>query len=312
MIVTLLSDLFEREDTDALALFAIIGEGQHRYKVRLRPAYRPQGERPFHRWFVRQPIELQERIHAVLERGLREREYTREVEVEVHSALVDEWPVPPNMSVVRVSLATASKLLVRPLRLLLENGRNDWGFLKKIVAEPWRPRWERAIENGWLEQDVGGGIDELRKFLEMEVAINQPRRIRTWTMFDSDANADGEPSWSAKETKNICDKYGIAYHLLERRAIENYIPRKTLEEWAWRRPKVHREQARTAVREYMELTPEKRYFFNVKEGIHGDLAPEVWGDNSPDGPYASLADGLAGDGFNGERDRIFQSIFAML
>ncbi len=312
MIVTLFADLFESTETDQLALLGLIDGGKHKYKVQLRPAYRPKGDRPFHRWLLRHGDDLQARIRTVFERGLKEKEFALEPVIEVRCAAQDEWSGESEREASRLSLATASQFLSRPLRLLLENGRNDWGFLKKIVPDHWRERWSRAVANGWLEQEVGGGIDELRRFIEHQLAQNEPRRLRTWAMFDSDADAPGNLSASAERTQKACKTWGVAYHLLKRRAIENYIPLKTLDEWVWRRPVTHREQARKSVQAYYRLEPQIRRFHNVKTQIDADIGAAIWGDGNAGVPYVSLATALTGENFDGERAEIFHSLFARL
>lgn len=179
MIVTLLSELFEREETDRLALLGIMDGGRQRYRVQLRPAYRAKGDPPFHQWLNRQDPDLQKRILPVFERGLRERDFGPAPMIDVHCFGRDEWQNDPKKVPIRLCIDTAAEVLIRPLRLLLENGRNDWGFLDKVVPDEWKDRWQKAVRSGWIEQDVGGGITELRKFIETHVATNEPRRLRT-------------------------------------------------------------------------------------------------------------------------------------
>lgn len=58
--------------------------------------------------------------------------------------------------------STALALLGRPLRVLLENGRNDRRFLLAFAGGDQRNALERAEQQGWLVFETAGGITELK------------------------------------------------------------------------------------------------------------------------------------------------------
>jgi hypothetical protein len=133
VIIVLRSELFE-EGSDDLALIPILAEQRDRHKIRLEPAYRAQGDTAFHAWLGRQGPRLQEQIRLVLERGLKERDFSipgGEPKVIVRRNPNPEWPDSFAHGAVQLPLDLARDIVTRPLRLLLENGRNDWGFLTK-------------------------------------------------------------------------------------------------------------------------------------------------------------------------------------
>ena len=97
-------------------------------------------------------------------------------------------------------------------------------------------------------------------------ALTDPvRALRMWLLFDSDAMRPRRPSEASSELAHACERRGLPYHQLARRAIENYIPLPALRKWH-RRP----EQKRR-VRALGKLTPEQRHHYNMKHGFAGDV-----------------------------------------
>ncbi len=275
MIIVLRGELFEGNDTDDLALLAILGaEHGERHKVRLSPAYRPRGTSPFHGWLERQSTRIQDQVRLVLERGLDERDFNipgGEPRIIVERRTVPVWPDSFERGSVRLPLEMARELATRPLRLLLENGRNDWGFLDKIVPGTWKERWKRAARAHWLEPEMAGGITEIPNIIRQQVAEEHARRLRTWVMFDSDARIEGHLSPWARKALGACEEWSVSHHLLERRAIENYIPGATFLEWARRQPnREARNDKHARVTAYLEMNPEQRHYYNVKAGFKQD------------------------------------------
>lgn len=289
----------------------------------------------------------------ILKEGLKEPEYGGKgvapliVEVERRDS-VDLARTPP-----RLPVHVAYELLRRPLQLLLENGRSDWGFLQRIAPLSWRDRLRRALERGWIEERNAGGITELPKILQQDVASDRSVRLemRTWAMFDSDAREPNCPSDDADLASRACAHASVAYHQLERRTIENYLPREVLLDWASRAlPENMRGVARQRVLAYFEMGPAQRHHYSLKSGFEGDNA-SLWRrpgerkrrkgiapiyDGLPDHIRRTLSAGLNKDletevtdifrhdeyqigepalvseSFEAERARIFQSIFGRL
>ncbi len=354
MIIVLRLELFEGEQTDDLALFTILSAERERHKVRLEPAYRPQGTTAFHRWVARQSLRAQEQISLILEQGLKEPDYSipgGEPKVIVERRATPAWPDSFVQGPVRLPLDLAKDILMRPLRLLLENGRNDWGFLNKIVPASWKARWERAVGGRWIEPEMAGGITEIPNIVGKHVAEDPPRRLRTWVMFDSDGRINSHRSAQALKALDTCVAWSVSHHLLERRAIENYVPKATLFDWARRRPdRMSRSKKTEHVEAYLAMTPEQRYYYNLKEGfkkdgesegnldddiksglaalypaplrnpggplwdgLHPTVAQDVWGYDPNQNSYTISENAFDGDHqFETERAKIFQSIFGML
>jgi len=224
MIVVLDDQLFSPDHAKDVALLRIIEEGARgRFAVRTRPAFRPNEKRPANQWIARQSENAAETARQGLARGLRRQSHQwppgrREPEVVLEVREQPSWPTSFDDTKARLPLDDdAIALLQHSLRLLLENGRSDWGFLNKTMPMNWRKRWRWLVKQRWIEAEHAGGITEMRQILDQEIAGDAVRRLRTWALFDSDAEAPGQPSVESQKTKGACERHGVPFHQLERR-----------------------------------------------------------------------------------------------
>jgi hypothetical protein len=173
-----------------------------------------------------------------------------------------------------LKLEDALFVLQSPLRLLVENGRNDGAFLQKVVSPLWRDRLLNALARRWAEFENGGGIGELTTLILR--ASKDPRRwMRLWVMFDSDARAKGQPSAQSQRAVRACaattHPWAVQPQQLERRAIENYLPLPALFAWAELASGPERVRLRRVADAFSQLQPEERAHYNMKEGLLGDV-----------------------------------------
>lgn len=181
----------------------------------------------------------------------------------------------------RFCVQDAARLLERPLRLLVENARNDRAFLLKVLEPSARRELNKALELGWVEFEMGGGITEIKCRLEDLKSADDISRIinrgRLWVMFDRDAHADdrsleSEQSRALREVAaQISTPWPLVAHQLERRAIENYVPVPVIRRW-WcffegKDPESRHKKAEA----FAKLAPEVRHNFNMKGGLLSDL-----------------------------------------
>lgn len=94
--------------------------------------------------------------------------------------------------------------------------------------------------------------------------------LRLWALFDSDAREPGKPSPSSEELSQSCISRGLSHHRLSRRAIENYLPVKALEAWAYNSPKNSRDGRRRSVKAFASMKPEQRHHYHMKKGFQAD------------------------------------------
>lgn len=230
----------------------------------------------------------------------------------------------------RLAAPLASRLLGRPLKLLVENSRNDRAFLLQI-AEPAASReLKKAIEAGWIEFEMGGGLHEIhqriRSFSNSAGPLPDHARIelaRLWVMFDRDADPSDRTQESQhsrrvrEDAAKLTIPWPLAANQLERRAIENYIPTSVLRDWWCTRAKsspsrVEREQRVEAFLDVDGLSTNARRSYNMKRGLLGDVSPQRRAEIRKGGPpltdgdldpifhglKPALRDRLAGGGFD--------------
>lgn len=138
-------------------------------------------------------------------------------------------------------------LLGYPFRVLLENGRNDRDFLLAYASADTRVYLRDAEEQGWLLFETAGGITEIKARLE-EIRKMSWARLRFFCLVDSDAKQPGIPSAVAESVRTVlgeiaadiplpADQVGKLGKVLERRAVENYLPLPTFKRYIFGRLK---------------------------------------------------------------------------
>lgn len=119
----------------------------------------------------------------------------------IHTIIVDDtvaeqWSLPSTEGehLARLRPRAALSLLGRPLRVLLENRRNDRDFLLAFSSAAQRQELEGAAQRGWLDFSTAGGITGLIAILDEEEEQHPDQLLRTVAIADSDARYPGAPS----------------------------------------------------------------------------------------------------------------------
>lgn len=241
------------DDLVVLAICALGLDGRHRVVALERDRWRE--------WAESFPPQLADALQLVWDHG----EHAETVAQSAISVRVRPERV---CSYLGSSLAldppTALALLGRPLRVLLENGRNDRRFLLAFARGDQRTRLEKAERQGWIAFETAGGISELKARAEaVDVALrglSQDLRasgrdgdkeaclelLRMMMISDSDTRAPDEPSAEARAIARCLAKLehrfsGAKFYpagevgalermrgrfgtVLKKRAAENYAP----------------------------------------------------------------------------------------
>lgn len=201
-------------------------------------------------------------IRTLTEWDLLDATVFRTTTVHIGSAVDNAWFSQPP----RISIAQALELAETPFRVLLENGRYDKAFLLAMCDDDDHDLLVRLESQKRLMFIGPGGIDELREVVRETYGVEKGRHLRCWAMFDCDAPSPGAYSKAALATAEACDDADIPRHMLQRRAIENYLPNGTLNTWAYDSPtaKTVRLQKVEAV---ARLTPDQRAHYHMKQGF---------------------------------------------
>lgn len=141
----------------------------------------------------------------------------------------------------------AHRILNEVSRVILENGKNDWKFIKGIVEKYSNHKKRKsiyklidnAISNFWIEPENAGGKGQI-KIRFMELSTNRYKDIQKFKLaaiFDSDKDYNEIKT----EQKNLIEFFKgkkikefevpifeesdvIVWHMLYKREVENYIP----------------------------------------------------------------------------------------
>ncbi len=180
--------------------------------------------------------------------------------------------------------AAALGVLARPLRLWLENGRNDWTFLLAFASPAQARRLEGAARAGWLVVSSGGGCGELKVLVE-GVASALGQRLsdgadlgeerRLFVVLDADRAAPGPlPPLQRAVEVGLCavewalvQRPGWAGQVLQRREAENYIPTDVLESWAMTFTGDDRMQIKRLARALRRFGPTLLDHYDFKKGM---------------------------------------------
>ena len=185
-----------------------------------------------------------------------------------------------------LSLVHATRLLVRPLELLLENERGDWPFLRRLADTGARAELDEALARERLQLRHGGGVTDIcnavkAMFGPPQNVAKQTRRLRTWVLFDRDANTtdarqpggDNHRAAAACRRRHPADPWPIAWHRLSRRHIESYLPTDVLRHAAQDAPETARIDALARLRAADEPAADslhmKRGLFTAIMGVGG-------------------------------------------
>ncbi|EYF00303.1 Hypothetical protein CAP_0955 [Chondromyces apiculatus DSM 436] len=239
------------------------------------------------------PAAIRAAVHEKLEESL-----DASANMGMSVARIRVEPIPESQWVGGVlSHKDALQVMQTPLWLVLENGRNDLEFLRRILVRSDREKLNAHLAEGRIEVPLGGGTGELKAFLENLATLpDQPsdarditdwiRRLRSWAMLDRDVRAatkdqpsdPTKPSKTSETLRQLCA--GMARprpfpgHQLSRRTIENYLPFEALERWVskGKGPEIdHRSKLLKAFRSSM-FGDVRRACFNMKEGLLKDVA----------------------------------------
>jgi hypothetical protein len=232
MEVELDGALLDSPSTESLSILALCAFGlQGRHRVM------PDDRGRWDDWASLLPTNLREEVQLAWDEGERRAAEDGPSErVQVRPPGACNWV---HGSIV-VDLAEALALLGRPLRIMLENNRNDRAFVLAFADEASARALKTAEDAGWLVFETCGGIGEL-KIRASAARLGAPAEVlRTMYLCDSDALEPNTPSDLATAVNKHLLKLERRFsrppthfgRVLTRRAAENYAPPGAVLEWA--------------------------------------------------------------------------------
>ncbi|MBF0182978.1 MAG: hypothetical protein HQM06_01115 [Magnetococcales bacterium] len=164
-----------------------------------------------------------------------------------------------------LSPAHAAKLLNKPLTILVENRFSDALFLKSVLQRLAPPELIEYCQSQpeAIVCDSPGGRGELPKTIE-DYATNSMTNsipIRLVVIVDNEGNTADHRDRIANKIIDLCTKHNIPYHILKKRAIENYIPDKLWENHATTREQADKEK----INEFIKSDKTTHDFHDIKK-----------------------------------------------
>lgn len=166
-----------------------------------------------------------------------------------------------------LTLEDALGLLGEKFQVVLEGDAEDRAFLLSMSSAE-QKRFFLDCEQGrrCLEFVPGGGVESMIKKAELDNDRPGFAYGRRWYLFDSDALRPNEPSQQSEKLRRACGS-DIPHLQLRRRAIENYIPKEALRNWAYSLPPRTRGTRAARFVALLRLTDDQRHYFNMKDGF---------------------------------------------
>ena len=177
------------------------------------------------------------------------------------------WFFSENNEIV-IPLTIAHRYLKQPLSIVVENSRADGAFLKQYIDVLDTDLAARisSPDSGISIFHAGGKAEmamQLEVWLGESTSPNYPKRMLL--IFDSDAKFSGHTTSDTNKLARLCETQRIPFHVLHRRAIENYVTDKCLQAYADYAPDLS-----DAVAFIIGLDPDQRYYYPFKVGCPVD------------------------------------------
>lgn len=178
----------------------------------------------------------------------------------------DQEPTPKQY---RLAPNEAAILASRPLAILVENRINDGAVLLAMLGSvdiELAARFEGPRPS--LIWEHGGGKAEILKLIELHTqrAMNDGLPCRIFAIVDSDASFPGQVNAATRRLIEQCAASCVGVHVLHKRAIENYVSDRVLQNYASQNLDVA-----PAVATIIGFTSQQRDHFPIKSGLPNTL-----------------------------------------
>lgn len=221
---------------DMLALLRQVAQRRHTLSISAAP-FPIQGDKPaFSGWRDELPPALQKEVDLLLEKtSLIPSQAVAFANGQRILVSHRTWNLAYAHCV--LSVAQALHALAQPLHLLVENQINDGAFINAVLPQDWQNQFAKWIASGQIRFMQGGGITELKKFVE-EYAAEDENTLRNYgypaaiwrflhfVIYDHDGDSVDKPSPNSLALEQALTDCGMNMHghRLQKRKQENYYP----------------------------------------------------------------------------------------
>lgn len=167
----------------------------------------------------------------------------------------------------KITQGTESELVYQPNKALLmmqdavhiivENSNSDRIFIETIAKAYGEEEILNAIRYEWLKFDTEGGKGGIPRRIEFH--FQKSFKPRLFILLDSDREFPNDTHKMIKLESFINQKNIKTYHILKKRAIENYIPSETFNS--------NDEKVKAIIQTYIQLSEEQKDYFDLKKGF---------------------------------------------
>lgn len=170
------------------------------------------------------------------------------------------------------SPSEAITYLLQPLSIILENAYNDSHFMKAIFRL-FNPSGElmRQFNEGWIRFENAGGCTNVKNFLLARRGYDgeQQKFLRCYVLLDSDRRfpTDTKSDIKYKKLTEHLTEWGVSYHVLEKRCMENYLPDEAM-------ISLKNNVTKNWIDAYLTLSPEQKDFISIAEGFRTDISKD--------------------------------------
>jgi hypothetical protein len=169
----------------------------------------------------------------------------------------------------------------QPVSIILENNKNDSQFIKAILNHfDEKNKLNEHLKNNWIKFENAGGCSNLPNFIEgflnqfRELAIKNNRNLSDY--FRGIIILDSDKDFPSQETKHksLIEKISKFLsendvHILEKRAMENYLPIEVYKELLSQ--DIIRNYKNNILKDWIDaflnLTDEQQDFINISSGF---------------------------------------------
>lgn len=224
-----------------------------------------------HHWDIRYPEELLNSTWMKIEEvGKRQRKRVDDlIKTSVHGLYTSKKQRKRKINLI-ITEGLESDLAYHPYNALLmmndaayivvENLNSDRTFIEVIANAFNNKEIIKALEHQWLKFDAEGGTGGIKRRIDFH--FQKPFKPRLLVFIDSDKEfPDDEYNDKVKEITRVTQERHIKYHVLQKRAIENYIP---IEAFTSKASNVNE-----VIQAYRNLEIPQKDFFDLKKGFKG-------------------------------------------
>lgn len=169
-----------------------------------------------------------------------------------------------------IGMSEACEYISSPAIIIVENGTNDGCFLRAIERNfDSSINFEQLLSENIVAIDNGGGSGALSR-VEYYLSIhqNKSKLLRCLVIVDGDKRFPGDNNYAnkkkqVKESREFLQK-GILYHILSKRALENYMPDEMFIDQK-------RKFGVSWVNAYVKLSDEQKDYFYTASGFKKDI-----------------------------------------